>query len=175
MKKILLRILKETGILALMLVILLAVTILTFRNQLPFGKKVPEGQEYVSIDKNEYSVSSTDRLAGINAVTITHETNENQIVNAENDVRIETGKVTPFGNIENKTDLPSERVGISVEVNDEDDEQLYNESGDVLQYPTNIEDENKKEEEEKKEINEKNDFENESDSSLIERRANTND
>ena len=134
MKKVLIRIFKELGIFIVMLVILVAVTIAAFYKQVPYSKEIPVGEKYVNIDKNEYSVSSTDRLQNITAITITHEANNNQIVAAENDVRIETGKATPFGSIYGSTDLPSERVGSSIVISDSEGN-TANVSGDAITYP----------------------------------------
>lgn len=114
MNKIFLNILREVGIALGILVVLLAVTVIAFKDQLPFDDKVPSGEEYVKANLKTYSVSSTDRLAEVNKIKITHETNSGQIIDAENEVRILTGKYTPFGTIDSITDLPSERVGISM-------------------------------------------------------------
>lgn len=114
MKNIVLSILREIGIAVLLLVIMAAVIVVAFKDKLPYDEKVPTGDEYVKVNRATYSVSSTDRLSEINAITITHETNPGQIISAENEVRIQTGKYTPFGTISSTTDLPTERVGVTV-------------------------------------------------------------
>ena len=118
MKSVFLNILKEVGIGLVILVVLAAVTVFAFSSQLPFDEEIPKGEEYVEADLNKYSVSSTDRISEINQITITHETNQGQIISAENEVRIQTGKYTPFGTINSTSDLPSEKVGVSVKVSD---------------------------------------------------------
>lgn len=118
MKDIFLKVLKEIGIGLVVLIVLAAVTVFAFSSQLPFDEKVPTGEKYVEADMDDYSVSSTDRISEINQITITHETNQGQIISAENEVRIQTGKYTPFGTIDNTTDLPSEKVGVTVKVSD---------------------------------------------------------
>lgn len=118
MKDIFLKVLKEIGIGLVVLIVLAAVTVFAFSRQLPFDEKVPTGEKYVEADMDDYSVSSTDRISEINQITITHETNQGQIISAENEVRIQTGKYTPFGTIDNTTDLPSEKVGVTVKVSD---------------------------------------------------------
>lgn len=114
MNKMLLNILKEVGIALGIIVVLLAITVIAFKDQLPFDDKIPSGEGYVKANMKAYSVSSTDRLAEVNKIKITHETNSGQIIDAENEVRILTGKYTPFGTIDSITDLPSERVGVSI-------------------------------------------------------------
>ena len=75
-----------------------------------------ELDEYTKADLKNYSVSSSDRIQEVEAITVTHEANGNQIIEAENEVRVQTGKNTPFGTISNNTDLPSEMVGISINI-----------------------------------------------------------
>lgn len=116
MKDIFLKVLKEVGIGFAIFIILAAVTVFAFSKQLPYDEKIPTGEEYVKANMNTYSVSSTDRISEVNQITITHETNQGQIISAENEVRIQTGKYTPFGTINNTTDLPTERVGVTVSV-----------------------------------------------------------
>lgn len=107
---------KEIGIALLMIVILGAVTVVAFYNKVPYGKEIPKGEEYAKVNKEEYSVSSHDRLAEVKAITVTHEANSSQITDAENDVRLTTGKYTPFGGISSTTDLPSEKVGTTITI-----------------------------------------------------------
>ena len=126
MNKIFLGILREIGIALIILVVLAAVTVFAFKDQLPYDEQVPEGDEYVKANMKTYSVSSTDRLSEINQVTITHETNQGQIISAENEVRVQTGRYTPFGTISGTTDLPSERVGISYTPQEDDKENTSN-------------------------------------------------
>ena len=113
MKGIVLRILKEVGIFIAMLIVLLAAIVIAFKDQLPYEDKIPSGEVYVSVSKDKYSVNSTDRISEVNIIKITHEANSGQIIDAENEVRIQTGKYTPFGTIDSTTDLPTERVGIN--------------------------------------------------------------
>ena len=147
MNKVLLGILREVGIALVILVILAAVTVLAFKDQLPYDEKVPSGEQYVRANMKTYSVSSTDRLSEINAVTITHEANQGQIIAAENEVRIQTGKYTPFGTIASTTDLPTERVGVSMAPSKTTNEKISSgdqeENGEEnIKYPVLSEDEN---------------------------------
>lgn len=116
MKEKIISVFKEIGIALLMIVILGAVTVVAFYNQVPYGKEIPKGEEYAKVNKEEYSVSSHDRLAEVKAVTVTHEANSSQITDAENDVRLTTGKYTPFGGISSTSDLPSEKIGTAVAI-----------------------------------------------------------
>lgn len=113
MNNVFLTIIREIGILLIILVILSAVMVLAFKDQLPYDDIVPSGEQYTQVNKNSYTVTSTDRISEIDAVTVVHEANQSQIISAENDVRITTGKYTPFGTIDSTTDLPSEKVGVS--------------------------------------------------------------
>lgn len=135
MKKVLLAILREFSIALVILIVLCAAIVLAFKDQLPFYDVIRKGDEYAKANMREYSISSSDRTSGIKAITITHETNSNQVIKAEDEVRIQTGKYTPFGSISGTTDLPSERVGYSYVIDE-------GESGDSekLEYP-DVEDE----------------------------------
>lgn len=117
MKKIILNILKEIGIAIGILVILLALVVVTFKDQLPYDEEVREADEYVKADLKEYSISS-NRIEEVTAITVTHEADSSQIVEAENQVRIQTGKNTPFGSISGTSDLPTEKVGVTVSIDD---------------------------------------------------------
>ncbi|MBQ9314762.1 MAG: hypothetical protein IJ220_07225 [Clostridia bacterium] len=122
MSKVFLGILREIGIALIIIVVFAAVTVFAFKDQLPYDEKVPQGEEYVKANMKTYSVSSTDRISEISAVTVTHEANAGQIIDAENKVRIQTGKYTPFGTIDSTTDIPTERVGVSVAISESDDD-----------------------------------------------------
>lgn len=134
MKNILITILKEIGIFIVILVVLAAVIAFVFKDQLPYDEVIPSGDKYVKANLKTYSVTSTDRISEIEAIKITHETNQGQIVSAENEVRIQTGKYTPFGSIDGTTDLPSERVGVSMVITSGDSRN--NSSSETLEYPT---------------------------------------
>ncbi len=108
--KILLNILKEIGIALVMIVILAAVAFIAFKDKIPYNKDIPKGDKYVQADSKEYSAASNNRLENIKQITVTHETEPVQITNAENEVRVQTGKATPFGDIDSESDLPTERV-----------------------------------------------------------------
>lgn len=150
MNKVLLGILREIGIALVILVVLAAVTVFAFKDQLPYDEKIPKGEEYVRANMKTYSVSSTDRLSEINSVTITHEANQGQIIAAENEVRIQTGKYTPFGTIDGTTDIPTERVGVTIapvkteekDASDKEDNETNTENKDEkMDYPAISEDE----------------------------------
>lgn len=108
--KILLNILKEIGIAIVIIVILTAVVFVAFKDKIPYGMEIPKGDKYVQADSKEYSAASNNRLENIKQITVTHETEPIQITNAENDVRMQTGKATPFGDIGSNSDLPTEKV-----------------------------------------------------------------
>lgn len=117
MKEKLIAVFKEIGIALAMIVILCAVAVVVFYNQVPYSKEIPKGEEYAKVNISEYDFTQ-DRLEGIEAVTVTHEANGNQITQAENDVRLTTGKYTPFGTISSTTDLPSEKIGTTITIPD---------------------------------------------------------
>lgn len=117
MKEKLIAVFKEIGIALAMIVILCAVAVAVFYNQVPYAKEIPKGTEYAQINVSEYDFTQ-NRLEGIEAVTVTHEANENQITQAENDVRLTTGKYTPFGTIDGTSDLPSEKIGNAITIPD---------------------------------------------------------
>ena len=138
MKNIFLAIIREIGIAILILAVLAAVIVLAFKDQLPYDDVIPVGEKYVRADKKTYSVSSTDRISEIDAIKITHEANAGQIIEAENQIRIQTGKYTPFGTIDGSSDLPSERVGTtasSISSNSSSVSDEAQSSGDVMEYP----------------------------------------
>lgn len=134
MKEKVIAILKEIGIALVMLVILGAVTVGVFYDKIPFGKEIPKGEEYAKVNKEEYSVSSHDRLAEVKAITVTHEANGNQITQAENDVRLSSGKYTPFGTISGTSDLPSEKIGTTITIPNVT-ESASNQKSETLEYP----------------------------------------
>lgn len=111
MKNIFLGIIREIGIAIVILVILAAVIALAFKDQLPYNVEVPTGENYVRANLKSYSVSSTDRISEVNAITITHEASQGNIKDAESEIRIQTGKYTPFATINGVSDLPTEKVG----------------------------------------------------------------
>lgn len=117
MKEKLIAVFKEIGIALAMIVILCAVAVVVFYNQVPYAKEIPKVEEYAKVNISEYDFTQ-DRLEGIEAVTVTYEASENQITQAENDVRLTTGKYTPFGTISGTSDLPSEKVGSAITVPD---------------------------------------------------------
>lgn len=140
MKKIILSIFKEIGIVLGILVILAAVVVVAFKDQLPYDEEVRSGEKYVNADLKSYSVNSSDRISEVTAVTITHEAESNQILEAENEVRIQTGKPTPFGNISDTSDLPVEKVGTTIKIdadsNTSTDNSSSSEENNDLEYPT---------------------------------------
>lgn len=135
--KIFLGILKEIGIFIAVLLVLAGAIVIAFKDQLPYEDVIKKGEEYVKADLKEYSVTSSDRIAEVDAVRITHKTNSSQIVEAENDVRIQTGKYTPFGNISGTSNLPTEMVGVTSGSGDEavSNNKNKGESENELQYP----------------------------------------
>lgn len=135
MKKVLLTILKEIGIALLILVILCAAIVLAFREQLPFDEEIREAEEYQKVNLAEYSISSSDRTSGIEAITITHEANSNQITEAESIDRIQTGKYTPFGSIDGTSDLPTEKIGSADFSGDTNNTEINNTSTSTEERP----------------------------------------
>ena len=163
MKNILLGVLREVGIALVILVVCAGVIAFAFKDQLPYDEVIPSGEEYVKANMKTYSVSSTERLAEINQITITHEANSGQIIAAENEVRIQTGKYTPFGTINSLTDIPTERVGISVPISasrsgdnsySTSNSEGMTENEEKLEYPAVTDDSIKKIEAEQSESNE---------------------
>ena len=139
--KIFLNILKEIGIGILIIVILLAVTVLAFRKQLPYDEQIREGEEYTKVNMQQYSAAaSSDRTEGVTATTIVHEADSNQIIEAESEVRIQTGKDTPFGSISTTSNLPTEKVGVTVSPDGTSNagdtgSNTNNTTNDKLEYP----------------------------------------
>jgi hypothetical protein len=57
--KIFLSILRELGILILIVLVLLAATFFAFKEQVPYAKEIPVGDEYAVANRKEYSVLDT--------------------------------------------------------------------------------------------------------------------
>lgn len=129
--KILLTIVKEIGLLLVIIAIVGLAAFIAFKDQIPYGKEIPKGEAYATINQKEYSVSSNNRLESVKAITVIHEANSNQIIDAENEVRIQTGKYTPFGTISTETDLPSETVNSTVTITPGTEEK-----NETLVYPS---------------------------------------
>ena len=134
--KILLNILKEIGIAIVMIVILAAVAFIAFKDKIPYGKEIPKGDKYVQADSKEYSASSNNRLENIKQITVTHETEPIQITNAENDVRMQTGKATPFGDIGSNSDLPTEKVNGTINMTTGVEKKNNQSTEESLVYPS---------------------------------------
>lgn len=139
--KVLLKILREIGIAIVVLVILAAVGIAAFKDQLPYDEVIRSGEVYVKADLASYSVSSSDRIREIEAITITHTAVDEQITQAEDEVRIQSGKHTPFGNISSTSDLPTEKVGTSIDIdnNKTNSNSSTPTEGELLLYPETAE------------------------------------
>lgn len=134
--KILLNILKEIGIAIVIIVILAAVVFIAFKDKIPYGMEIPKGDKYVQADSKEYSAASNNRLENIKQITVTHETEPIQITNAENDVRMQTGKATPFGDIDSNSDLPTEKVNGTINMTTGGGKKNNQSAEEELVYPS---------------------------------------
>ncbi len=134
--KILLNILKEIGIAIVIIVILAAVVFVAFKDKIPYGMEIPKGDKYVQADSKEYSAASNNRLENIKQITVTHETEPIQITNAENDVRMQTGKATPFGDIGSNSDLPTEKVNGTINMTTGGEKKNNKSNEEDLVYPS---------------------------------------
>ena len=134
--KILLNILKEVGIAIVIIVILAAVVFIAFKDKIPYGMEIPKGDKYVQADSKEYSAASNNRLENIKQITVTHETEPIQITNAENDVRMQTGKATPFGDIDSNSDLPTEKVNGTINMTTGGGKKNNQSAEEELVYPS---------------------------------------
>ena len=134
--KILLNILKEIGIAIVIIVILVAVVFIAFKDKIPYGMEIPKGDKYVQADSKEYSAASNNRLENIKPITVTHETEPIQITNAENDVRMQTGKATPFGDIDSNSDLPTEKVNGTINMTTGGGKKNNKSAEEELVYPS---------------------------------------
>lgn len=134
--KILLNILKEIGIAIVIIVVLAAVAFVAFKDRIPYGKVIPEGDKYVQADSKEYSAASNNRLENVKQITVTHETEPIQITNAENDVRMQTGKATPFGDIDSNSDLPTEKVNGTISMTTGGEKKNNQSAEEELVYPS---------------------------------------
>ncbi len=134
--KILLNILKEIGIAIVIIVILAAVVFIAFKDKIPYGMEIPKGDKYVQADSKEYSAASNNRLENIKQITVTHETEPIQITNAENDVRMQTGKATPFGDIDSNSDLPTEKVNGTISMTTGGGKKNNQSAEEELVYPS---------------------------------------
>ncbi len=134
--KILLNILKEIGIAIVIIVILAAVVFIAFKDKIPYGMEIPKGDKYVQADSKEYSAASNNRLENVKQITVTHETEPIQITNAENDVRMQTGKATPFGDIDSNSDLPTEKVNGTISMTTGGGKKNNQSAEEELVYPS---------------------------------------
>ena len=134
--KILLNILKEIGIAIVIIVILAAVVFVAFKDKIPYGMEIPKGDKYVQADSKEYSAASNNRLENVKQITVTHETEPIQITNAENDVRMQTGKATPFGDIDSNSDLPTEKVNGTISMTTGGGKKNNQSAEEELVYPS---------------------------------------
>ena len=134
--KILLNILKEIGIAIVIIVILAAVVFIAFKDKIPYGMEIPKGDKYVQADSKEYSAASNNRLENVKQIAVTHETEPIQITNAENDVRMQTGKATPFGDIDSNSDLPTEKVNGTISMTTGGGKKNNQSAEEELVYPS---------------------------------------
>ena len=87
-------------------------------------------------DSKEYSAASNNRLENVKQITVTHETEPIQITNAENDVRMQTGKATPFGDIDSNSDLPTEKVNGTISMTTGGGKKNNQSAEEELVYPS---------------------------------------
>ena len=110
--QIFLRILKETGIAIVVLMLVALVVWVLFKEQLPFlGQEIPESIEYVEINKSDFDIEGD--IESETNPTQTYEATNEQLNGFVSDRIISTGLPNPFNSNSAEADVPSERVTIS--------------------------------------------------------------
>ena len=111
--QIFLRILKETGIAIIVLMLVALVMWLLFNKHLPFlGQDIPDAIEYVEVKESDFSTTGTDIENATNPTQVFEATNE-QLNGLITDRYISTGLPNPFNSSSSEPDVPSERVTIT--------------------------------------------------------------
>lgn len=109
---IFLRILKETGIAIIVLVLVALVVWFLFHKQLPFlGQDIPEAVEYAEISKADFDIEGD--IESETNPTQTYEATNEQLNGYLKDRYLTTGLPNPFSSNHAETDVPSERVTIT--------------------------------------------------------------
>lgn len=115
--QIFLRILKETGIAIVFLIIITAVVWLLFQKHVPFlGEKIPDPIEYAEINKADFDIEGG--IESETNPTLIYEATTANLQQYQDDRLVSTGTINPF-TMSNSTgsDVPSERVTISNSAN----------------------------------------------------------
>ena len=111
--QIFLRILKETGIAIIVLMLVALVMWLLFNKHLPFlGQDIPDAIEYVEIKESDFSTVGIGIENEQNPTQVFEATNE-QLNGLITDRYISTGLPNPFNSSSSEPDVPSERVTIT--------------------------------------------------------------
>lgn len=109
--QIFLRILKETGIAILVLVLVGAAIWFLFQKQLPFlGQEIPEPIEYAEINKADFDIKGD--IEDETNPTQTYEATTNHLDGYEANRYVSTGLPNPFSSNNAEPDVPTERVTI---------------------------------------------------------------
>lgn len=110
--QVFLRILKETGIAIIVLVLVSLVVWLLFKEQLPFlGQDIPEPIEYAEVNKSDFDIEGN--IEDESNPTQTYEATNEQLNGYNTDRIISTGLPNPFNSNNTEADVPTERVTIT--------------------------------------------------------------
>ncbi len=114
--QVFLRILKETGIALVVLILVSLVVWLLFQKQLPFlGQEIPEPIEYAEINRADFDI--TGDIEDETNPTQTYEATISQLNGYELERYVSTGLPNPFSSNNAEPDVPTERVTISNNAN----------------------------------------------------------
>lgn len=115
--QIFLRILKETGIAIVFLIIITAVVWLLFKGHVPFlGEKVPDPVDYAEINKADFDIEGD--IESETNPTLIYEATTANLQQYQDDRLVSTGTINPFTMSDSTgSDVPSERVTISNSAN----------------------------------------------------------
>ena len=110
--QVFLRILKETGIAIVVLMLVALVVWFLFKEQLPFlGQDIPDPVEYTEINKSDFDIKGD--IESETNPTLTYEATNEQLNGLITDRIISTGLPNPFNSNNAEADVPSERVTIT--------------------------------------------------------------
>lgn len=110
--QIFLRILKETGIAIIILMLVALVMWLLFNKHLPFlGQDIPDAIDYAEISESDFSTQG--KIEDETNPTQTYEVTNEQLNGYVEDRYVSTGLPNPFNGNNAEPDVPSERVTIS--------------------------------------------------------------
>lgn len=110
--QVFLRILKETGIAIVVLILVSLVVWLLFKDKLPFlGQDIPKPIEYAGIKKSDFDIEGN--IESETNPTQTYEATNEQLNGYNTDRIISTGLPNPFNSNNTEADVPTERVTIT--------------------------------------------------------------